>query len=134
MWLILQQKKPGNFVIATGEQHSVRDFVEIAAKKIGIIIKWQGKGVNEKGIVHKIVEPEIKTSRLCKIKKGETIVKVNPDFYRPAEVETLLGNPAKSKRVLKWRPKISFKGLVEDMAQSDFKLAEREILLKENDL
>ena len=134
MWLILQQKKPGNFVIATGEQHSVREFVEIAAKKIGIIIKWTGKGINEKGIVQKITEPEIKTSRPCKVKKGETIIKINPDFYRPAEVETLLGNPAKSNKVLKWRPKISFKGLVEDMAQSDFKLAEREILFKENDL
>jgi GDPmannose 4,6-dehydratase len=132
MWRILQQKKPDNFVIATGEQHSVREFVEIAARELGIIIKWQGKGLNEKGIVDKVVKPKVKIgSGDLKVKKGDVIVKINPDFYRPAEVETLLGDPSKSKKVLGWKLKTSFKQLVIDMAQSDFKLALKELYLKE---
>ncbi|MBU2530713.1 MAG: GDP-mannose 4,6-dehydratase [Elusimicrobia bacterium] len=133
MWRILQQKKPDNFVIATGEQHSVREFVEIAAKEIGIIIKWQGKGLAEKGIVDKVIEPKVKLSAdKLKAKKGDVIIKINPDFYRPSEVETLLGDPAKSKKVLGWKLKTSFKELVKEMAQSDFKLALKEAYLKKS--
>ena len=131
MWRILQQKKPDNFVIATGEQHSVREFIEIAARELGIIIKWQGKGLSEKGIVHSLIKPNVQfgTEKL-KVKKGDIIIKVNPDFYRPAEVETLLGNPAKSKKVLGWKLKTSFNQLVGEMTQSDFKLALKETYLK----
>ncbi|MEA3307143.1 MAG: GDP-mannose 4,6-dehydratase [Elusimicrobiota bacterium] len=131
MWRILQQKKPDNFVIATGEQHSVREFVEIAARELGIIIKWRGKGLKEKGIVHKIIEPKVEfQAEKLKVKKGDTIIKINPDFYRPSEVEALLGDPKKSKKVLGWKLKTSFKQLVGEMAQSDFKFALKEIYLK----
>ncbi|MCG2725919.1 MAG: GDP-mannose 4,6-dehydratase [Elusimicrobia bacterium] len=133
MWRILQQKKPDDFVIATGEQHSVREFVEIAAKEIGIIIKWQGKGLGEKGIIRDIIESKMKLGAdKLKIKKGDVIIKVNPDFYRPSEVETLLGDTKKAKKVLGWKLKTSFKKLVEEMAQSDLNLALKEAHIKKS--
>src|SRR5574344_388587 len=98
MWLILQQKEPDDFVIATGEYHTVRDFATLAFKDAGIDLEWQGEGVNEKGI--------------CK-KTGRVIVEVDPKYFRPAEVEQLLGDPSKAKNVLGWNPrKTSFEELV----------------------
>jgi len=122
MWLILQQKKSEDFVIATGKQYSVRKFIELAAKELGITIAWQGKGTAERGVV-KAVKPLPGLGGEIKVKKGDVIVRVDPKFYRPAEVETLLGNPGKSRRVLGWKPEISFEGLVSEMAASDLKLA-----------
>jgi len=92
-WLMLQQDKPEDFVIATGEQHSVRDFVNIAANELDIQITWQGKGIDEKGV---------------DTKTGNTIVAVDPKYFRPTEVETLLGDPSKAKEKLGWIPKITF--------------------------
>lgn len=129
MWLILRQKKAEDFVIATGRQHSVRSFIELAAKELGLTIGWKGKGLKETGYV-KAVKPLPGLAAEVKVKKGEVIVRVDPKFYRPAEVETLLGNPAKSKRVLGWKPEIPFEALVAEMAACDLKLALSEHCLR----
>jgi GDPmannose 4,6-dehydratase len=100
MWLMLQQEKPDDFVIATGVQYSVKEFVEEAAPYFGMKIAWEGEGLNEVGIDKNT---------------GRTVIKVNPKYFRPAEVETLLGDATKAKEKLGWEPKISFKQLVEDM-------------------
>lgn len=115
MWLILQQPKAGDFVIATGEQHSVRDFCQIAFKEVGIDLKWQGKGLSEKGV-------DKKTKKV--------IVKVDPRYFRPAEVESLLGDPSKAKKKLGWKPKICFEDLVKEMVKSDLEDTKKEIHLK----
>ncbi len=129
MWLILQQKKSEDFVIATGRQHSVRRFIELAAEELGLTVGWKGKGLSEVGFV-KAVKPPSGLESEVKVKKGDVIVRVDAKFYRPAEVETLLGNPAKSKRVLGWKPEISFEALVVEMAACDLKLALSEHCLK----
>lgn len=113
-WLMLQQKEPEDFVIATGEQHSVRDFVNAAAKELGINIKWKGKGIKEKGYDE----------------SGNCIVAVDPRYFRPTEVETLLGDPSKAKKKLGWVPQITFKKLVSEMVREDLKDAERDELIK----
>ena len=113
-WLILQQDEPEDFVIATGEQHSVREFVEIAANKIGMPIQWSGSGVDEIG----------------KDANGNVIVKVDPRYFRPTEVETLLGDPTKAKQKLGWEHKTSFDTLVEEMVQEDLQLAKRDALVR----
>ena len=105
MWKMMQLKKPDDFVIATGKQYSVRDFVNISAKNLGILIKWVGKGINEKGI-------EKKT--------GKTIVRVGKRYFRPTEVDTLLGDARKAKKILKWKPKITFNQMVKEMIESDY--------------
>jgi GDPmannose 4,6-dehydratase len=116
-WMMLQQDKPQDFVIASGEQHSVRDFIEIAAAELGIKMVWKGSGVDEKGY-------DADTNR-C-------IVEVDPRYFRPAEVETLLGDPAKAKNVLGWTPRISFYELVREMVREDLRAAERDSLVKAN--
>jgi len=130
MWLILQQKKAEDFVIATGKQYSVRRFIELAAKEVGITLTWKGKGVNETGIVKNVAVPAGVNASDVKVKKGDVIVRVDPRFYRPAEVETLLGNPAKSRRVLGWKPATSFEQLVSEMASGDLKLALSELHMR----
>ncbi len=105
MWRILQQEKPEDILLATGEQHSVREFTELAFEEVGIEIKWVGENENEYGINNKT---------------GQTIVEVDPNYYRPAEVETLLGNPSKAKEKLGWESKTPFKELVRIMVQSDW--------------
>lgn len=113
-WLMLQQEQPEDFVIATGVQYSVRDFVNAAAAELGIDIRWEGKGVDEKGYDD----------------KGNCIVAIDPLYFRPAEVETLLGDATKAKQKLGWEPKISFKELVAEMVREDLKSAERDELVK----
>jgi len=126
MWLMLQQKQPEDFVIATGEQHSVRDFVAAAARDIGIEIEWRGKGVKEVGRVSAVRECDW---GMAKVKPGATIVRVDPRYFRPAEVETLLGNAAKAKRKLGWSPRITFTELVNEMIQADLKDAQRDVVV-----
>ncbi|MGD9641754.1 MAG: GDP-mannose 4,6-dehydratase [Elusimicrobiales bacterium] len=129
MWLILQQRKPEDFVIATGKQYSVRKFIEVAAAEVGITIAWKGKGTGETGVVKSVKAiPGVESA----VKPGDVIVRVDPKFYRPAEVETLLGNPAKAKRVLGWKPEVTFEGLVREMAASDLKLAQSEHMLRKS--
>lgn len=115
-WLMLQQDKPEDFVIATGVQYSVRQFVDAAAKELGIKINWTGKGLEETGTDQ----------------HGNVIVKVDPRYFRPTEVETLLGDPSKAKQKLGWAPKITFDELVSEMVREDLKSAERDELVKKH--
>ncbi|KOR29275.1 GDP-mannose 4,6-dehydratase [Achromatium sp. WMS2] len=114
-WLMLQQPQPEDFVIATGVQYSVRQFVEIAANKLDIQINWQGTGIDEKGY---------------DAASGKCIVQVDPRYFRPTEVSTLLGDPSKAHSKLGWTPKISFDALVTEMVTEDFKIAQRDELIK----
>lgn len=107
MWLMLQQDEAEDFVIATGETHSVREFIEAACQELDISLVWQGEKENEKGIDSKT---------------GKTIIKINPEYYRPTEVDLLLGNPAKAKEKLNWQAQIKFAELAKLMTQADFKL------------
>ena len=110
-WLMLQQKEPDDFVIATGVQHSVRDFVNIVAKNLDMKVEWKGRNLNEIGTIN-----------------GKDVIKVDPRYFRPTEVETLLGDPSKAKNKLNWSPKISFEQLVKEMTEEDLKIAKRDKL------
>lgn len=122
-WLILQQPAPDDYVIASGEQHSVRDFVNAAAGELGITLRWEGKGVEETGIVDG-------ASGKPEPAPGQVIVRVDPRYFRPSEVESLLGDPTKARQKLGWSPKISFRELVTEMMREDLKSAERDALIK----
>ncbi|MBS0623826.1 MAG: GDP-mannose 4,6-dehydratase [Verrucomicrobia bacterium] len=122
-WLLLQQEQPDDYVIATGEQHSVREFVALAAKCLGIHLRWEGSGLSEKGIVEAIEHNHLQ------VEKGATIVAVDPQFFRPTEVETLLGDPSKAQEKLSWKPRISFSNLVADMVFADERIARNEMTL-----
>ena len=115
-WLMLQQDQPEDFVIASGIQYSVRQFVDFAARELDMTIRWEGQGVNEKGYDA----------------TGKCIVQVDPRYFRPTEVETLLGDPTKANTKLGWKPKISFQELVQEMVREDFKSAERDELVKKH--
>lgn len=116
MWLIMQQDKPDDFVIATGEQHTVRDFTERAFKAVGIDIRWEGSGIDEKGYDKAT---------------GKMVVSVNPKWYRPTDVDNLWGDPTKAKTVLGWDPqKTTYEQLVEIMAKHDYELAKKEAAVK----
>ena len=113
-WLMLQQNKPDDYVIATGKQYSVRNFVEIACQVLGIEITWKGKGLNEYGVISKI------NKKLGdNIKVGNKIVKVSSKYYRPSEVDTLLGDASKAKIKLGWKPEIKFIDMVKEMVLND---------------
>ncbi|WP_343876588.1 GDP-mannose 4,6-dehydratase, partial [Cupriavidus pauculus] len=129
-WLMLQQEQPEDFVIATGVQYSVRDFVRIAAAELGITVRFEGEGVNEIGIVDSVDAQKAAASGL-KVAVGETIVRVDPRYFRPAEVETLLGDPTKAREKLGWTPRTTFAELVREMVEADFDLARRDSLVKE---
>lgn len=135
-WMILQHDEPDDYVIATGEQHSVRDFVVLAAREIGIEIKWKGKGLNEEGYVS-----DIDLSVLGKfvtlpdseegyLKPGAVVVAVDPDYFRPTEVASLLGDSGKAREKLGWEAKIGFEEMVREMVTEDLKLAQRDELCK----
>jgi len=113
-WLMLQQKAPADYVIATGQQHSVRAFIELAASKLGFEIKWRGAGVEEKG---------------TDAATGRTLVRIDPRYFRPTEVDTLLGDASKARKDLGWTPEIGFEALVAEMVEADLALAERDALV-----
>lgn len=121
-WLMLQQEQPEDFVIATGVQYSIRDFVNTAAKELGMKIRWEGEGVNEVGFLECDLPSE--TQR--------TIVRVDPRYFRPTEVGTLLGDASKAKEKLGWTPKVTFDELVAEMVREDLNSAERDELVKRN--
>ena len=110
-WLMLQQEQPDDFVIATGEQYSVREFVTRAAQHLGMRIEWRGKGLEEQGV---------------DVVNGKAIVKIDPRYFRPTEVDTLLGDPTKARTLLGWTPEISFDELVKEMVESDLEGAKRD--------
>ncbi|WP_440675415.1 GDP-mannose 4,6-dehydratase [Candidatus Pelagibacter sp. HIMB1593] len=114
-WLMLQKKIPEDFVIATGKQYSVRQFIDKAASILDLNIVWKGKGINEVGLI-----------------KNKVVIKVDPRYFRPTEVETLLGDASKAKEKLNWQPKITFDELVSEMVKEDLKVAEKEILINKS--
>jgi GDPmannose 4,6-dehydratase len=124
-WLMLQQDKPEDFVIATGVQYSVRQFVEVAARELGIEIAWQGVGVEEKGVI-----ASIQGDKTIGAKVGQTIVAIDPKYFRPTEVETLLGDPTKARVKLGWTPVTTFAEMVQEMVTYDLDEARRHALLK----
>lgn len=115
-WMMLQQETPSDYVIATGEQHSVREFVELAAAQLDMPLRWSGTGVDEFAVND----------------HEEIVVRVDPRYFRPAEVATLLGNPAKARRELGWRPRTTFHELVAEMVSEDLKLARRDLLVQKH--
>jgi len=110
MWLMLQQEKPDDYVVATGEMHTVREFIEKAFAHVGRTIAWRGKGVNEEGV---------------DTTTGKAVVRIDPRYFRPAEVEQLLGDPAKAKRQLGWTPEVTFEKLVTLMTDGDLRLLDK---------
>ncbi|CAK7052315.1 MAG: GDP-mannose 4,6-dehydratase [Desulfovibrio sp.] len=153
MWLMLQQGSPEDFVIATGEQHSVREFIDETAKNLGLTLAWQGEGVDEVGTVASFdknaliallqmqmqgeasatkdafIEETLKTLvSNPHLKPGSVIVRIDPRYFRPTEVETLLGDPAKAKTKLGWEPEVRFSELVREMVEEDFAAARRDSL------
>jgi len=114
-WLMLQQKSPEDFVIATGKQYSVKDLINLTAKNLNMKIKWSGKGLNEIGTIN-----------------GKQVIKIDPRYFRPTEVENLLGNSSKAKKKLKWYPKTNFEELVKEMTKEDLKLAKNEQIISKS--
>ncbi len=113
MWLMLQQEKPDDFVIATGETHAVREFIELAFNEVGIEIEWRGQGVEEEGMDKK---------------SGKVLIKIDPRYYRPTEVEFLLGQPEKAAKILNWKPKTTFKELLKIMTEADYQKVLKEVI------
>lgn len=124
-WLMLQQAQPDDFVIATGRQYSVRHFVELAASELGIVIRWEGSGLNEIGVIASISGANCSGARV-----GQIIVAVSPEYFRPTEVETLLGDPSKAREKLGWVPKTSFEAMVQEMVAHDLDSARRNRLME----
>lgn len=116
MWMMLQQDKPDDYVLATNETHTVREFIELASKRLGFDLEWQGEGVNEIGVDKNT---------------GKAVIKIDPAYFRPAEVDLLIGDPAKAKKIMGWEPKVKFKELVEIMVDADLE-AESKKGLKSN--
>jgi GDPmannose 4,6-dehydratase len=132
MWRILNNEKAEDFVLATGETHTVREFAELAFNEIGIKLEWKGKGAEEKGLIKEIdwskgnkllnasrSGNEYKYSFTDKLKKGKTVLAIDPEYYRPTEVDLLIGNPSKAKKVLGWEAKTTFNHLVKLMIKAD---------------
>jgi GDPmannose 4,6-dehydratase len=122
-WLMLQQDEPEDFVIATGEQHSVREFATLAAERLGIALRWEGEDAQETGVVATVSG---KAAENGVLRAGQPIVRVDPRYFRPTEVDSLVGDPSKAKAKLGWQPKVRFAALVEEMVREDLALAERE--------
>ncbi|WP_111640768.1 GDP-mannose 4,6-dehydratase [Marinimicrobium alkaliphilum] len=124
-WMMLQQDKPEDFVIATGVQYSVRQFIEWSAAELGITLRFEGVGADEKGIVERV-----EGDAAPFVKAGDVIVQVDPRYFRPAEVETLLGDPTKAKEVLGWEPEITVQEMCAEMVSEDLKVSKRHAFLK----
>jgi GDPmannose 4,6-dehydratase len=126
MWLMLQQDKPEDFVIATGVTTSVRDFIKMAFEEVGVEIDFKGKGLGEKGYVVKSENPDYK------LKKGTIVVEIDSKYFRPTEVDLLLGDASKANKILGWQPKYDLKMLVKEMVEADIHLFKKDKLLKDN--
>jgi GDPmannose 4,6-dehydratase len=126
-WLMLQQSQPEDFVIATGVQYTVREFIQKSAKQLGITLKFEGKAEGEKAIVE-----SIEASKAPALKVGDVIMQIDPHYYRPTEVETLLGDPTKAKEKLGWVPEITLDQMIEEMVAYDLDQAKQHALLKKH--
>ncbi|MBQ3059239.1 MAG: GDP-mannose 4,6-dehydratase [Desulfovibrio sp.] len=135
-WLMLQQEQPDDFVIATGRQFSVRQFVDAAAAELGLSLTWQGQGVEETGIVASVDAAQLHKAAGnrhdlgCRVKTGDVIVQIDPRYFRPTEVETLLGDPGKAAEKLGWQPRVSFEDMVAEMTREDLALSMRDMVCK----
>jgi GDPmannose 4,6-dehydratase len=134
MWLILQQDKAEDYLIATGKTTSVRDFVKMSFEDVGISLEFSGDGEKETGVVSAINEDRLKQLEItdCKLKKGDVVVAVDPHYYRPTEVDLLIGDPTKAQQKLGWKPKYDLPALVQDMMKNDLKLMKRQKFLKDS--
>lgn len=126
-WMMLQQEQPEDFVIATGVQYSVRQFIQWSAQELGITLRFEGKGVDEVGIVEKI-----EGDKTPALQVGQTIVRIDPRYFRPTEVETLLGDPSKAKQKLGWVPEITVQQMCAEMVAADLQAAKQHAMLKSN--
>ena len=126
-WMMLQQEQPEDFVIATGVQYSVRQFIEWAAAELGITLRFEGQGVDECAVVAAIAGDKAPA-----LKVGDVVVRVDPRYFRPAEVETLLGDPSKAKQKLGWEPEITVQQMCAEMVAEDLKVAQRHAFLQAN--
>lgn len=126
-WMMLQQAEPEDFVIATGQQISVREFIRLSAEELGITLRFEGQGIDEVAIIDKI-----KGDKAPSLKIGDVILRVDPRYFRPAEVETLLGDPSKAKAKLGWEPEITVQEMCAEMVAEDLKVAKRHALLKDH--
>lgn len=126
-WMMLQQEQPEDFVIATGEQYSVREFIQWSASELGVSLEFQGSGVNETAVV-----TQVDGDNAPFISVGDVVVRVDPRYFRPAEVETLLGDPEKARNKIGWVPEITVKDMCAEMVSVDLKTAKRHALLKEH--
>jgi GDPmannose 4,6-dehydratase len=126
-WMMLQQDKPEDFVIATGKQFSVRQFIIWSAHELGITLRFEGEGVNEKAIVDKVAGDKAPA-----LKVGDVIMAVDPRYFRPAEVETLLGDPTKAKEKLGWVPEMTVQEMCHEMVAEDLKVAQQTALLRKH--
>ncbi|HKU72156.1 MAG TPA: GDP-mannose 4,6-dehydratase [Burkholderiales bacterium] len=124
-WLMLQQDAPDDYVIASGEQYSVRQFVETAAAHLGMTLSWESDGIDEVGVV-----AAVRGDFACSVDVGQTIVKVDPRYFRPTEVDTLLGDASKARARLGWRPRIGFEELVGEMVREDYRSAQKDNMVK----
>lgn len=128
-WLMLQQEMAEDFVIATGQQYSVRDFICWSAEELGITLRFEGEGIGEVGIVEAIT-----SNKAPALHVGQTILRIDPRYFRPAEVETLLGDPSKAREKLGWEPQISVRDMCREMVEADLQDARRHALLKDHNL
>jgi GDPmannose 4,6-dehydratase len=126
-WMMLQQDEPEDFVIATGKQYSVRQFITWSAAELGITLRFEGEGVDEQGVVE-----AVDGDKAPEVKVGDVLVRVDPRYFRPAEVETLLGDPSRAKEKLGWVPEITTQQMCEEMVAEDLKVAQRHAFLKAN--
>jgi GDPmannose 4,6-dehydratase len=129
-WMMLQQENPKDYVIATGVQYSIRDFIEMAAQELGIVMRWKGVGVDEIGLVDRC-SPAIADGDFL-LEPDQVIVRVDPRYFRPTEVQTLLGDPSLAKNEIGWAPQITVGEMVEEMVSHDLNEARRHSLLKQN--
>jgi GDPmannose 4,6-dehydratase len=126
-WMMLQQDRPQDFVIATGVQYSVRDFIRMAAAELGITLEFQGQGVDEKAVIKHVDGTNAPALRV-----GDVIMEVDPSYFRPAEVETLLGDPSKAKKELGWVPEITVQEMCAEMVAADLHEARRHALMQQH--
>jgi GDPmannose 4,6-dehydratase len=126
-WLMLQQDHPEDYVIATGQQHSVRDFVEWTAAELGVTLRFEGRGLDERAVVAAVTG-----DRAPALKPGDVVMRIDPRYFRPAEVDTLLGDPGKAARKLGWRPEVTARQMCAEMVEEDLKVARRHAFLKQH--
>ena len=129
-WLMLQQDRPDDYVVATGEQDSVREFCERAFEEVGVRIEWKGKGVEEVAVAASVEERDLPCGKV-RVREGDVVIGVDPRYYRPTEVETLLGDPSKAKEKLGWSPKVGFGELVREMVREDLDEAMKDSFCRE---